>query len=351
MTPTGQAIIDELLSGQIALLRYTAGVRAKVLGILTRLQAELSTKLMTEPLTDFNKARTQTLLKQATDVINSYYASAESTLTAAMGSAADVAANHVASLTVVLDAALPSETFLARIASNALVLGAPSSDWWSQQARSTAFKFANEVRQGMVAGETNEQIVARIAGSPKKGIPGIMDVARSNARSLVHTSIQSAANASRMETYRKNADAFKSVQWLSSLDSHTCEICGARDLKEYTLDDPPQPIGHAMDWDGGPGVIHWSCRCVAVGVPKSVDLGGGQTLKMPIGQRASSDGPVKGNMSFQQFLDRKGAAWQAESLGPGRAELYRKNKLTLEQVLSFDGTRINSVEQLKARYK
>lgn len=351
MTPD-QALVDEILSGQIDILRFSAGVRAKVLAVLTRLQVELSTKLMTEQLTEFNKARTEQLLRQATATINKYYATAEEVLSTAMGNAADVVAAHTVaaaevSLGVVLGTGLPSETFLARIATNALVLGAPSSSWWSQQGAGLAFKFANEVRQGLAAGETNAQIVARVAGSPRKGIPGIMDIARSNARSLVHTSIQAAANASRMETYRKNSGDFKAVQWLATLDSHTCEICGARDLKEYSLDDPPEPIGHVMEWDGGPGVIHWSCRCIGVGVVK--DIVG--LPKLPVGQRASSIGPVKGNVSFQQFLDRRGKVWQDENLGPGRAELYRANKLTLEQLLSLDGTRINSVEQLKRRYQ
>lgn len=350
MISPDQAIIDELLSGQVDILRFSAGVRAKVLILLTRLQAELATKLMTETLTDFNKARTASLLKQATDVINAYYTRVDAVVNAAAGGAAEVAAGHVASLNVVLGAGLPSETFLARIATNALVQGAPSADWWAKQARNTAFQFAGAVRQGMAAGETNEQIVARVAGSPRKGIPGIMDVARSNARALVHSSIQAAANESRMETYRKNAKDYRAVRWLSTLDNSTCIVCGARDMQEYTLDDPPEPIGHGLAWDGGPGVIHWSCRCVAVGIAKAIELKGGGTFKVPIGQRASESGPVKGNTTFQQFLDRKGAAWQDEVLGPGRGELYRSGKLTLEQLLSLDGTRISSVEQLKARY-
>lgn len=347
---TNQAFIDELLSGQIDLLRYSAGVRAKVLGVLTRLQTDLTAKLQAGNLSEFGKLRTQQMLKQATDTINAYYATAQNMLNEAMANAAEVAAGHTTSalkttLDVVLGTGLPSETFLGRVATNALVLGAPSSEWWSKQAKDTAFKFASTVRRGIAAGETNEQIVARIAGSPRKGIVGVMDVARSNARSLVHSSIQAAANASRMETYRKNSRDFRAVQWLGTLDSKTCPQCGARDLKQYTLDDPPQPIGHAMEWDGGPGVIHWSCRCIAVGVVK--DIAG---LKLPIGQRASSMGPVKGNVSFQQFLDRRGKAWQDENLGSGRADLYRRNKLTLEQLLSMDGTRINNVETLKARY-
>lgn len=70
---------------------------------------------------------------------------------------------------------------------------------------------------------------------------------------------------------------------------------------------------------------------------------------MPVGQRASESGPVKGNVSFQQFLDRKDAAWQDEVLGPGRAQLYRDKKLTLEQLLDARGQELTLAE-LKTKY-
>jgi hypothetical protein len=352
-----QALIDAILEHQIDLLRFEEGVRARVLAVLNRLQAELAQTLTRADLTAFTKARTEALLRQATAVIDHYYATGQGVLNTAMTGAAQTTARATAqtlgpSLNIVTTVGLPTETFLARIASNALLLGSPAADWWLRQSQDTAWRFSTAVRQGLAAGETNEAIVRRVVGSPRLGIPGVMTAARSNARSLVHTSIQAAANGARMETFRKNADVLVGVRWLATLDVHTCEICAPRDRKEYTLtDDPPEPKGHVLAWDGGPGVIHWGCRCVAVPVTKTYKELGLNIKKAPRGMRASSDGPVPANMDFEAFLKRKGKAWQDEALGPGRADLWRANKLTLEQLLGdLSGTRIMTVAQLQARY-
>ena len=355
MTAFDTAFVDELLAGQIDLLRFEAGTRARILAILNRLQAELATKLMTEDLTAFGKARTQSMLKQATETIDSYYLRAQGELDAAMGGAANVVATHTAtaiesSLTVQLAAGLPTETFLSRLASNALILGAPSSEWWSKQSQDTAWRFAAEVRQGVAAGETNEQIVGRIVGSRSKGTTGVMEIARSNARALVHTSIQAVANEARMETYRKNADVFECVQWLATLDDHTCVVCAARDLQKYTIeDDPPEPINGGFPWNGGPGVIHWGCRCIATGVTKTFKQLGVDLPEPVKGERASDIGPVSAGTSFEKFLKRRGKAFTEENLGPGRAELFLSKKLTLDQLLTLDGNRM-TLAQLKAKY-
>lgn len=351
-----QALIDLILEHQIDLLRFEAGVRARVLAVLNRLQAELAQTLAGGDLTEFTKARTQQMLRQATAVIDRYYATGQAVLSTSMAGAARATAETTAqalgpALRIVLAVGLPTETFLARVASNALLLGSSSADWWLRQSQDTAWRFSTAVRQGIAAGEANEQIVRRVVGSPRLGIPGVMDVARSNARSLVHTSIQAAANEARMETFRRNADALSGIRWLATLDVHTCPICGPRDRKRYTLlDDPPKPQGHSLAWEGGPGVIHWGCRCVAVAVTKTYKELGIDAEEAKPGRRASSDGPVSAGMDFEAFLRRKGKAWQDEALGPGRADLWRDNKLTLEQLLSLDGTRIMTVGQLRARY-
>ena len=43
------------------------------------------------------------------------------------------------------------------------------------------------------------------------------------------------------------------------------------------------------------------------------------------GERASADGPVKASITFEEFLERMGTAFQDETLGPGRAQLWREN--------------------------
>jgi hypothetical protein len=67
------------------------------------------------------------------------------------------------------------------------------------------------------------------------------------------------------------------------------------------------------------------------------------------GQRAAQGGPVAARTSFAQFLERKGKAFQDETLGPGRAQLWRDGKLTLTQLLDLQGNPL-SLKQLKARY-
>jgi hypothetical protein len=59
---------------------------------------------------------------------------------------------------------MPTAGTLASLTKDVLIDGAPSSAWWEKQGEDTAFKFAAQVRQGVINGETNERIVARIVG-------------------------------------------------------------------------------------------------------------------------------------------------------------------------------------------
>ena len=345
-------IADAVLSHALDILRLEAGTRARVIALLNELQLELVSRLANEDLTAFSKARLQTLLKQVGDVVDSYYLRAQGELDLTMTGVADVSASHTVDtfntvFAADFSASLPSATFLERIASNVLIQGAPSAEWWSRQSLDTVFRFSNAVRQGMVAGDTNEQIVARIAGSPRKGISGIMDVSRTNARALVHTSIQEVANESRMETFRKNADVISAVQQLSTMDSHTTEICIAYSGMKWTLDG--EPLEGALPFNGGPP-RHWGCRSVLVPVTKTFAELGVNLPELPIGKRASSEGPIAANTTFEQFLSRRTTAQQDEQLGVGRAQLWRDGKITLTQLLDLQGNPL-SLEQLRAKYE
>lgn len=350
MADVSPALVDELLASQLDLLRLEAGVRARVISLLDRLQRELVARLAAEDLTSFNKARINSLISQITTVIDSYYERASGESQAGMGAAARAQVNQVIEslsdhFIANIDASLPSTTFMERLSTNALLFGAPSSDWWERQAQDTAFRFANVVRQGIIEGETNEGIVARVAG--RRGHPGIMDISRTHARGLVHTSIQEAASEARMETFRKNADVITGIRQVSTLDSHTTEICIAYDGAEFDLDGEPLE-GTDLPYNGGVP-RHWGCRSVEVPITKSFqDLG----LDIPEpggGERASADGPVKASTTFEQFLERMGKDFQDETLGPGRAQLWRDGTITLQQLLDLNGNPL-SLEELEAKY-
>jgi hypothetical protein len=62
------------------------------------------------------------------------------------------------------------------------------------------------------------------------------------------------------------------------------------------------------------------------------------------------NGQVAGNLSFEDWLADKSAAFQDKVLGPGRAQLWRDGKLTLRDLLNQQGRQM-SLEELRAKYE
>jgi hypothetical protein len=350
MTAIESQLADLLIEHQLDILRLEAGVRAQVLQLLTRMQRELAAQLQSGTLSDFSKARTQALLREATAAIDTYYTRIAGELDTTLRSVAQVQANASADaintvFVASVEAALPTETFLKRIVSNVLIMGAPSADWWSKQSTETAFRFSNAVRQGIAQGQTNEQIVARIVGRGAQ--PGIMEVSRKNARALVHTSIQAVANESRRETFRQNANIVEGIRQISTLDSHTTDICIAYSDAEWDLDGNPIN-GTTLPYNGGVP-RHWGCRSVEAPITKSFAELGLDIPEPKPGERASAAGPVPADMTFDAFLKRRGKPFQDEVLGPGRADLWRRKVITLQQLLDLKGNPL-TLRQLEERY-
>ena len=181
------------------------------------------------------------------------------------------------------------------------------------------------------------------------GEQGILKASAANARALVHSSVQAVANAARLASFQQNADLIECLVWLSTLDSHTCLLCAMRDLQEYTLDGQ-EPINHAYEWAGGPGAIHFSCRCVISTRTKSFRDLGIELDEPGESTRPSDGGAVSSKMNFASFLASKDKAWRAEYLGPGRAEMYEAGKITLNDLMNLKGRKL-TLEELQAKYK
>lgn len=352
MIPFEQALIDEILAGQLDLLRYSAGVRAQVLGMLERLRRELRAQLLAEELTTFSKARLSTLLREAGLVVDRYYAQMQGTLDIAMTGAANATARQAAAslaapmLLINMTPSLPTKTYMERLASNVLIMGAPSADWWSKQAADTTFKFSNAVRQGLLASETNEQIVRRVVGTPTE--PGIMTATRSNVRALVHTSIQSVSAAARRETYAQNRDVVKGIRQNSTMDGRVTPICIAYNGQEWDINTLEPLPGSHLPYNGGVP-RHFNCRSAEVPVLRTFRELGLDMDEPTIGARASSEGQIRADTTFEEFLSRRTPEQQNEQLGAGRAQMWRDGKITLSQLLSLDGN-VLSLAQLTKKY-
>jgi hypothetical protein len=344
-------IANAVLRHQLDVFRFEANVRRRILRLLDGMHHEMLGKLAAHDLTRFGKARTEALINETVDAIEGYYSrvagiSGEA-LTGVARTQARAAARTLERTFVGIDlsASLPTETFLARIASNASILGAPTEEWWARQARDVSFRFSTAVRQGLVAGDTTEQVVARVAG--RAGYPGVMDVTRANARSLVHTSIQQVSNDARFETFRQNDDVVEGIRQVSTLDTHTTEICMAYDGAEFDLDGNPIN-GTTLPYENGVP-RHWGCRSVEVPITKTFKELGINISEPRSGERASEDGPVPSNWTFSNFLESLSKEEQDEALGSGRAQLWREGSITLQQLLDQKGNPL-SLAELERRY-
>lgn len=336
---TEAELIDAILRQSVELQRLSQGEEAKAAAILSALEDDLRALLTQGNLSDKSKREIEALIKEAHKAITGQYVNIAGVLDL------EAVVQHVADQTVdFLDDTFPiaignpSIATLQSLSRDILIDGSPASAWWAKQAEDTAFKFAGNVRRGVLEGKTNEQIVRDVVAD--------MDVSRRNARTLVHSSIMTAANQARLATYKKNMKGAMGVKWLATLDSHTCHTCANLDGSEWDFDG--KKLGKTrMEFQAAPA--HWACRCIMTPVPNYAALneispGLGDRLKAS-GERASSNGPVKSGTTFADFLKRQPDAWVREYLGAERAELYLSGKITLSDLVTKGG-REKTLEEL-----
>lgn len=211
-----------------------------------------------------------------------------------------------------LGISLPTAATMAALAEEQLILGQPLADWWEDASRKTILQFSREMRIGVQAGETVEQLARRISGGTREGVQlrGIMDVSRTTARTLVRTSVASIQGAAREAVYEANLDVIEAYVQLSRLDSRTSETCIVRANKRWDAQ-TKAPIGHALPYRNTP--LHPNCRSVMV-----VQVVGGEPP------------PVMDGEAWVKSLSEDALG---TVLGKGKADLYRAGKIQLRDLI------------------
>lgn len=343
-----QALFDELLHNSLEVLRLSAGERRKVFKLLAEMEEELTLLLASEDFSRYSKATINRVLRNANATIGKYFSQIQTSVDAAQTglfvASATVYAFEVAFGLESLK--MPRGEYFKSLYSNVLIEGGPQAAWWQAQSSDTSLKFANQVRAGLAGGETNQQIIARIVG--KQGVPGVMDTVRRNAASLVQTSVQAVANDARRNTFLANDDIIKGIKQVSTLDGHTSLTCIAYSGCEWNL--KFEPIGEKkLPYKGG-CPRHFNCRSVEIPLTKTFAEMGLDIPEAPRTTRASDEGQIDVDTTFDGFLKRKTKAYQDEMLGDGRADLWRAGKITLRDLVNGEG-RPRTLEQLNALVK
>lgn len=354
-------IADAFTENALDLQRFDAGQRRRVRATLRELERDLVAQLTrADPAgavrTATRQRRLERLLEQVRDTIRASYRAMGTSLADELRELADIEAAFAArainqGVGFSLATVELTRAQAGALASDVLVQGAPVRDWWSRQAGDTLNRFTDQMRLGIAQGESNHKLVRRIRGGTVDGVrvEGFMDISRRNAEALVRSSTQAVAARAKDEAYRQNADILRGIAWLATLDTRTTVGCAARDGLLYTVGDH-QPIDHDLPWDGGPGNRHWMCRSTSTPVTKSWREMGIDVDDLPPGIRASMDGEAPADTRFEGWLERQSRERQEAVLGPGRAELWRENKLTFRDLIDGTGREL-SVDELRARVR
>lgn len=327
---TETELTDAIIRHSLELQRVSRFEEDRAEAILRELERDLRALLNNRNLSTAGKREVEAIIKQAQQAISGRYTNIAGILDV------EAIAQHVADRTLEAmqgmfpSAAAPSLETLRSLSRDIIIDGAPSSAWWAKQSDDTALNFARAVRKGVINGQTNEQIVRAVAGDM-----GVIGVSRRNARALVQTSIMTAANQARLETFRKNSKFASGIRWLATLDSRTCLRCSALDGSVWDFDG--KPLGETkLDMQFPPA--HFACRCVLTVAPARSALdelfpGLADRIKAAR-DRASASGPQKVTMS--EWLQRNPAAAE-EIMGKKRVEMFLAGKLTITDLVTKSG--------------
>ena len=226
------------------------------------------------------------------------------------------------------------------IANTTLIEGGVVGDWWKRQNAVFTTTVVDQIRVGMRNGDSSATIAQRLQAQ-------VFPKSRAQANALVATGINAVSNKARVDSYEENSDVLKGYQQISTLDNKTSDICISYSGMAWDFDGNPLPGTNpptTLPFNGGPP-RHFNCRSSLIPVSKSAEELGLPPRTIAPGTRASMDGQVPDDITFDAFLKSKPAAFQDQLLGKSRAKLWRDGRIGLTQLVDQTG-RPKSVQQL-----
>lgn len=210
------------------------------------------------------------------------------------------------------------------------------SEWIAGLEAGKATKIRDALRIGYVEGQTIDEMTRRIRGTKARQYQdGIIEITRRDAETVVRTAISHTANHTRQKFYEANNDLVKGIKWISTLDSRTSPICQARDGQIYPVDSGPRPPAHP------------NCRSSTTPVLKSWKELGIDLEELPTSTRASMDGQVSADITYNEWLKKKSPEFQDKVLGTTKGKLFRAG-MPVDRFVNKAGD-VLSLDELRKR--
>src|SRR5690554_2125588 len=330
---SNQFLIDRLTREQLLLQRYSNSVIRELLPILTNLRNSLEARMLDTP-TEFQAMRLAGLQADLSRIITEVTGQLEIQLADSLTELAQYQAEFAAKAlqtAVSVETVLPSVDQIAAVVTRSqmrLVSGNQIKNLTLNQlitefAGSMDRQIKTAIQAGVIEGRTVQELAREVGGL-------VNTRSRRQAETLVRTAVNHVGSVARQRTYEANADVIQGEEYAATLDGRTRPEHAALDGRVF-------PIGQGPQTPNG-----YNCRCVRV--PKVKD-----EFKIPgiEGERASMDGPVSAQTTYNSWLKRQPKEFQDEVLGLERAKLFRGG-MNIQKFVDDRGVPLD-LDQLKAR--
>jgi len=257
--------------------------------------------------------------------------------------------------------------------------GGKADDWFESLKGNDSRRIMQAITAGVTDGQTTDEIVRAVIGSRAFNYTdGVTNMTRNDAKRLVRTVTNGVANDARVAFYQSNSDIIAGVEWVSTLDGRTSDICISLDGKRWRLDEPhPTPPAHPNCRSTMTPIVDDEQLADSLGErpfvrdartrrkrerdfraeakAKAGEAGWkGMTPKQRRAQiakirrqwAAENIGTVPARTTYPQWLRRQPKEFQDEVLGKTRAKLWRSGKFTLDKFVDSSGKTL-TLEQLR----
>lgn len=350
MATANEKLLDNTVNHSIDIQRFGNGVVRRMLAILNKADAKLTDELISalERMTpeNFTVQRLDALLKEVRALNGKAYTSVRTGLEVDLLDLVKSESDYQMDL---FKDVLPIRVSVAKIDPEVVYTAAmsrpfqvskdkavPLNEYLTGLSSDRAAKIRDAVRLGYLNSETTSQIVRTIRGTKTQNYAdGLMQGPRYHVEGMVRTAISHMSNFTAQRFYDANSELLKGWRFVATLDGRTSDICKANDGKVF-------PIG------SGPVLpLHIGERSRSSPVTKSWRELGIDFDEISPGTRASMDGQVPADLTYNDWLKKQSTERQNDILGPTKAKLFRAGQ-SVDKFVDNKGKTL-TIQQLRER--
>jgi SPP1 gp7 family putative phage head morphogenesis protein len=332
---TQDGITNAVVRHQIFVQRFGANIGNKTAKALSEIQKLAERRLLNPDLTDFQRDRLQVI---ANDMQEQYRLIMGENIQDRFAELEDFARYEAEFTQGIMQTNIAGSTVLPNPEQISAAIDMARMEVGRQElgirqifkgfTDRAAKQVAQQISDGAILGETNQQITNRL-----QQLNGLH---KNQAMTITRTVTNNISAIARDEVMRANEDVLDGYEWVAALDNRTTLICASRDGKVYSFSDPDAPRPPA----------HFNCRSVTIPkVKPEFDLGADvKTTRTARG--ADGAERIDSDTNYEAWLRRQPASFQDEVLGRERGKLFRGKKLKLERFVDDNGKPI-PLDQLR----